>query len=82
MEIVCQGPPLHSVWYCFRASADDILETAKRVVAALDNAKVAQDNAQTAIDQATSDIKNAEGDLAMVNKYHLESFRHQINFLM
>lgn len=81
MEILCPGPPSYSVLYCFRASADDILETAKRVVDALDNAKVAQDNAQTAIDQATSDIQNAEGDLAMVNTISV-FFPPRIIFLM
>ena len=51
----------------FRKSADDILDTAKRVTELLDEAATAQDVAEDAIDTATTDIADAETDLEQVN---------------
>ena len=46
--------------------ADDILNTAKRVIELLEEAARAQDAASDAIFQANKDITDAEGDLSMV----------------
>ena len=63
----------------FRKSADDILDTARRVIELLDEAKEAQDVAEEAITTANTDIADAEGDLAMVsfrNSENMYEFTH------
>ncbi len=49
-----------------RNSADDILDTAKRVIELLEEAETAQDSAENAIDKANTDIADAEDDLTRV----------------
>ena len=53
-----------------RASADEILNTAQRVIDALKEAEAAQEKAHTANDQADQDIKDAEMDLTQVREAH------------
>jgi len=50
-----------------RQAADDVLDTAQRVLQALREAREAQNAARDAIDQANQDIQDAEGDLTMVH---------------
>lgn len=50
----------------FRVDAEGILDTAQRVVSALDEAQEAQMKAEEAIQKARDDISAAEKDLAQV----------------
>ncbi len=51
-----------------RNDADEILDTAKRVIQLLEEAERAQEAAEDAISQANTDISNAEGDLSQVHQ--------------
>lgn len=53
----------------FRDNAEAILQTAKQVLDALEEAREAQERAEIAIDKANNDIKAADIDLAQVSRH-------------
>ena len=54
---------------CHREAADDVLDAARAIIAALEEAKLSQDNASIALDAARANITDAESHIDVVHAH-------------